>query len=453
MDSYKDQVAALETKNQELIREKNRLDYDVKHLAAKVDGLETERMGYTEHIQSLEERQKRHKVEEQGHELDSTLNSPINILFPSPLPGVGLDPFFQPRTSITRDDDDDDDNFGLGNNLEDALNDTNTRTLKLRIGDLERQIKTLQEERSDSTGGHRAIVLEHQLEDANRLKAKFEKNYVDAATERDILEADMKRIGGDISAALQNTNSPIALRARIVDLEKELRERIVEMEGKVQTGIGATTTTDITASSGVPIAPPDISEHASISELREQIRQQNEQIRKLMLEKDHLQTQQIEDKNRLLDMEKNNNQLKSNLVDLKSVGGDEVLRLLREENANLQKQHNEMQIKMQKAKEFIKQQDKLFKETKANQSKDNTYEEAVKSLQAEVESKSKENENLKKQIHEVRLQSRREQQLILSAWNDLGRRLQLQRDNVSSRSPSSWLAQQRQTLGKQMKRG
>lgn len=56
MDSYKDQVAALETKNQELIREKNRLDYDVKHLAAKVEGLETERMGYTDHIQSLEDR-------------------------------------------------------------------------------------------------------------------------------------------------------------------------------------------------------------------------------------------------------------------------------------------------------------------------------------------------------------------------------------------------------------
>lgn len=284
----------------------------------------------------------------------------------------------------------------------------------------------------------------------------------------------MMRIKEGIPAALQSTsNSTMALRAHIIDLEKEtasLRERIDAMESKVQADIGATAATALTtASSSVPNSPSDISEHASISELREQIRQQSEQIKqqseqnrqqseqihKLMLEKDRLQTQQIEDKNRLLETEKINNQLnnqlKSNPVGLKSIGGDEVSRQLREENANLQKQISDMQVKMQKAKEFIKQQDKLFKETKANQPKDNSYEEAVKSLQAQVESKEKEIDNLKKQIREVRIQSRREQQLILAAWLDLGRRLQ--RDSTNLRSlPSSWLAQQRQTLENQLKR-
>jgi len=424
MDSYKDQVAALETNNQDLIRENRRLDYDMKHLAAKVEGLETERMGYTDHIQSLEDRVREMEFGGVG----------------------GLDPFFQPRSSVNNNGGDDDDDDMLGDNLEDAFNEANPTTLKLKINNLERQIKTLQEEKEDSTGGQRAVALQFLLDEANRLKKKVEQDWLMAASERDMLEADMKRIKEGIPAALQDTSKPtMALRAHIIDLEKEtasLRERIVEMENKVQAGIGATAT----AASSVPGASLGRSEHPSLSELREQNRQQAEQIKKLLLEKNHMLTQQIEDKNRV---EKERN-INSQLM----VGNESHIQLkeenakLHEEIARLQEQHKQMHDKMQKAKEFIKQQDKLFKETKANTPKDNGSEEAITSLKAEVKSKEMEIERLMKQIHDIKLRARRELQLMSSAWHDINQQVQRHGNTKQQRAqPTSWLAQQRLTLG------
>jgi protein HOOK3 len=56
MDSYKDQVASLETKNNELLREKNRVEYDLQHLTKKVQSLEEDKAHDTDQIQLLEDR-------------------------------------------------------------------------------------------------------------------------------------------------------------------------------------------------------------------------------------------------------------------------------------------------------------------------------------------------------------------------------------------------------------
>ncbi|KAG1099885.1 hypothetical protein G6F42_017757 [Rhizopus arrhizus] len=61
--------------------------------------------------------------------------------------------------------------------------------------------------------------------------------------------------------------------------------------------------------------------------------------------------------------------------------------------------------------------------------------------------KEEEQDLLKKQIHDVRQQSKIEQQLIISAWYDLVRRSDRDASSLGFRStPSSWLGRQRKAL-------
>jgi hypothetical protein len=56
MDSYKDQVATLETKNNELTRAKNKMEYDMQHMTKRLQSLEEDKANDTEQIQLLEDR-------------------------------------------------------------------------------------------------------------------------------------------------------------------------------------------------------------------------------------------------------------------------------------------------------------------------------------------------------------------------------------------------------------
>lgn len=79
------------------------------------------------------------------------------------------------------------------------------------------------------------------------------------------------------------------------------------------------------------------------------------------------------------------------------------------------------------------------------------FDEAIASLKAEAALRDEEYEKIKKQLHETRLQSRREQQLMISAWYDLSRKSN--KEIVSAKSsPSSWLGGQRHILDNQLKR-
>lgn len=124
---------------------------------------------------------------------------------------------------------------------------------------------------------------------------------------------------------------------------------------------------------------------------------------------------------------------------------------LQQQVIHLQEQNREYFNKMKKAKEFIKQQDKMLKETKLGENTGN-YDEAVASLKSELLMKDEENEKLKKQIHEIRLQARREQQVIISAWYDVARKTHKELSHSKVAYPNSWLGQQRRTLDNQLKR-
>jgi protein HOOK3 len=55
MDSYKDQVATLETKNQALVVEKNKLEYEIGQYTKKMEVMEADRARDSDRIQSLED--------------------------------------------------------------------------------------------------------------------------------------------------------------------------------------------------------------------------------------------------------------------------------------------------------------------------------------------------------------------------------------------------------------
>lgn len=60
---------------------------------------------------------------------------------------------------------------------------------------------------------------------------------------------------------------------------------------------------------------------------------------------------------------------------------------------------------------------------------------------------------LQRQIQDVRLQSRREQQLIISSWYELARQEKRDSSSLSGRpTSSSWLGRQRKILENQLKK-
>jgi hypothetical protein len=96
------------------------------------------------------------------------------------------------------------------------------------------------EEDSTSGGGQKVVVLQHLLEDANRMKSQFEKDYLEASQERDILNSDMARIREGIpDALLDQSQNTMSLRLHIIDMEKEsksLRDRNAKLEARIAQG-------------------------------------------------------------------------------------------------------------------------------------------------------------------------------------------------------------------------
>ncbi|KAF7728001.1 hypothetical protein EC973_006766 [Apophysomyces ossiformis] len=428
MDSYKEQVAVLETKNNELIREKNKMEYEISQLTKRIETLDAEKSRDSDRILSLEER-----------------------LQEAQLGANSVQQIFSTSGRAAGDDDDmdlDDDN--LGGSLEDSLKESNVTELKLANRRLERQLKTLQEENA-SGRSEKVVVLQHLLDDSNRLKNQFEKNYLEVSQERDILQSNMARIREGIpDALLDRSEQTMSLRLHIIDLEKEsksLRGEIEELKEKIGSGVlGGADMDDFR------LQYREMQEKTR--HMEEQAKQQLKDINDLLREKDMLQSQTIEQKDLLLAKERQNSDMKASLAAFEAKDDEP----LKQQNAHLQQQliasqeqYRELVLKHRKAKEFIKQQDKMLKETKIGEG--GNYDEAVASLKTELMLRDEEVEKLKKQLHETRLQTRREQQLIISAWYEVTRRTH--KELVNSRvypNPNSWLGQQRRTLDNQLKR-
>ncbi|CAO3623301.1 unnamed protein product [Cunninghamella blakesleeana] len=429
MDSYKDQVATLETKNNELLREKNRMEYDIQQMTQKIELLEADKARDSDRILALEE-----------HIQDVQL-------------GVN-------KSSVSREiEGDDDGDIDMDLNMddlnEDSFKEPNVTELKKSNRRLERQLRTLQEESYSPDKNQKALVLQHLLDDANRLKSQFEKNYLDVSQERDILQSDMAHIREGIPDALVKENKDtMALKLHIVDLKKEskqLRESIAKLEQKVSDGhFDGLSNSNIDklddANLGTFKAQYKDMEKKS-STLEEQNNLQLQNINKLLLEKEMLLSQAIDQKDTLLEKERLISEMKATLATFEAKDDEPIKQqnaLLQQQTMEQQGQIHDLQLKLKRAKNLVMQQDKLVRESSKQQPVDGNgnYDEAVVSLRQQVSMRDEEVERLKKQLYEVRLQARREQQLMMSAWYDIARHTR--RELVSPKAyPTSWLAQQR----------
>jgi protein HOOK3 len=96
-----------------------------------------------------------------------------------------------PSNTDADDDEDDPKTHGLGGELDDAISGTTMTDLKLQVRKLKRELEAVRKNEADAS---RILVLENLLEDANRMKTRYETDYLAAQREKLVLQRDLEEI-------------------------------------------------------------------------------------------------------------------------------------------------------------------------------------------------------------------------------------------------------------------
>ncbi|KAJ3289904.1 hypothetical protein HK104_007134 [Borealophlyctis nickersoniae] len=413
MDTYKEQIGELESKNSSLQVENSTLQFQLNDARTKIERYESERRVDHETIQTLEDRIK--DMELQG--------------------GGGMD---------------------FSGHIPDELGGVSDGALKAKVAQLERELERLRVNKGDAD---KVVVLENLLEDANRLKAKFEQDYRQSYERTLALENEIQQLRS-VSNVDGSEEIP-SLRAKISEYETQiqaLQRRLGDAESNVSSRGSASPTgaPSEVLSAGIPSDYEKLKKQ--IKQLTEDQRNALAQVNKLMHEKEKKENELIETKELLHQQQRTASDLRSALAAMESQGqsSDETTQKLgsvAQKLAQVTDQNQALHLAVKRAKEHILLQEKQLKERTVALPKDNNYSEAIGSYETMLKERDQELERVKRELADTRIAAKREQRLILSAWNNLG--TDLQRTNVTQRSGGtsmSWLAQQRRQLGSQMKR-
>lgn len=183
MESYKAQIIDLEMKNSSKNQEIESLTFEIEQNRTKLKIALAERTKDAETLELYQERVR---------ELE---------LIPS-TKGAGRSPPYEkqdPGASELNDDnqgenlatDIDDHTQGLGGELDNAIAGTTMTDLKIQVRGLKRELEAVKKNEAD---GSRLLVLENLLEDANRMKARYESDYLAAHREKLVLQRDLEEI-------------------------------------------------------------------------------------------------------------------------------------------------------------------------------------------------------------------------------------------------------------------
>jgi protein HOOK3 len=164
MDTYKAQIADLENKNRvhskELQETRYKLDESRRRLQAETDEVERGRDSITlleERIQELEvSGRKRLSLSEKKGAFTNGKNGALN-----------------PEDEM--DDQDAADLSGIANEMDDAVRGTTTTQLKLEIRRLRRELQAAQSNKADAS---KIDVLQHLLDESQKMKARYEQDYL-----------------------------------------------------------------------------------------------------------------------------------------------------------------------------------------------------------------------------------------------------------------------------------
>ncbi|KAF9213864.1 hypothetical protein BGZ59_004732 [Podila verticillata] len=419
MEAYKEQMQVLEARNNALAKDKLQQEHELRQQAVQLHQLEAGRARDMEQIQMLEETVK---------ELEFS--------------GGGGQPLSQ---------DLDTDMTGSPHPNSNTMYIT---SLKLRISQLEREIETLKDERQE-TGGSKATVLQHLLDDANRSKSQFEKEYLQEHKAKMMAEGELDRIRagkGDESEVA------FALRTMLNTSEKELSEaknalaekEIVFEQTKKELSVAQSDLHMVGDDKLAALADWKVNnnkefnllqlEHEEqqrqLTKLEQENKQYITQLNRVLTEKDGLSKLSMEQKDTMLQQERA--KTVQMLAHMSREQLEDANRQLEEQLALVLAQNDQYSVKLKRAKDFIVQQDTIIKESPGPQ--------------GELISRDEEVESLKREMRMVQEQGRREQRMIASAWHDnLKRGL---REAILSQhqrlAPTSWLGVQRRVFASQL---
>lgn len=191
MESYKAQILDLETKGAAKSQELETLGFELQEVKGRLKVATGERTKDAEALELYQER-----VREL--ELTTTARSRVIERAEIKSPGIG-GPNETVALASELAQEDSDSMHGLGSELDDAITGTTMTDLKLQIRKLQRELEGVKKNEADAS---RILVLENLLEDANRMKSRYEQDYLAAHREKLVLSRDLEEIrsggkGGD----------------------------------------------------------------------------------------------------------------------------------------------------------------------------------------------------------------------------------------------------------------
>ncbi|KAF8803622.1 HOOK-domain-containing protein [Phlegmacium glaucopus] len=442
MESYKTQIIDLETKNSSKNQEIESLNFEMEQNRTKLKIALAERTKDAETLELYQERVRELEL------ISSTRSAGLGGQFPrhekqdSGALSSELNDDNRGTNSPTDIDGADHHAQGLGGELDDAIAGTTMTDLKIQVRRLERELEAVRKNEADAS---RLLVLENLLDDANRMKARYESDYLAAHREKLVLQRDLEEIRSGKSLG-DGAEAAIALRQRLnetVEQFETLRKEHTELEVKFDSlnrelTIAKSDLTlvnkdqlDILASLRDSVNEDKIGLETDLERLRKQNkelseknRMQLEQVNALLLEKVTLQSEGIGHREKMLQRERDFSDLRASIAG-KDLPEDIKQRLLsmHEENLNLKESHKTLIDKLNKAKQFIKSQDKLFKEQHATNVatvSQGNFEEAEASFRSQIKILEEERDRLKQEIRDLKERYRREQELMLSTIHSIG---------------------------------
>ncbi|KAI0807300.1 HOOK-domain-containing protein [Fomes fomentarius] len=496
MESYKSQIAELETKSSMRSKEIDALKFELEQTKTKLKVTQEERAKDSETLELYQER---------VHELELTSQRPVAASRARPQADGestgNMTEFTEAELLGTgASTDEDGDVAGLGEELDTAITGTTMTDLKLQVRKLQRELEAVRKNEADAS---RVLVLENLLEDANRMKARYEADYLAAHREKLMLQNNLEEIRSGKSMG-DGAEAAIALRQRLnetVDELDALRKAHAELEVQFEAMSKELTIAksdltlvnrdqlDILKTLRESVNEDKAELEAEVDRLQQQTKElsdknkmQLEQINGLLFEKVNLQSEGIDQRDRMLQRERAIGDLRASLSG-KDVPEDIKQRMLslHEENVALKEQYKTAQEKLVKAKAFIKQQDKLFKEEHAKsvggvpsgafEEAENSYRSQIKILEEDIARQKVwllcirihssgfadgGTTALQRLLSDANKRYQRETALMLSAIHNFG--MQTARDQLgyakqqSRPEPTSWLKQQRQNLGPMLRR-
>ncbi|KAG8811256.1 hypothetical protein FRC17_002555 [Serendipita sp. 399] len=478
MESYKTQLTELESKNSARAKEMETLKWELDQTKGKLKlALEQQ----TKDAETIELFQDRVKELELGA-------TPNRATFKG---GARDSIVLGPGTPL------DDELRGLGGELDDALSGTTTTDLKLRIRKLEKELEDIKGSKGKEEES-KILVLESLLEDAKKMKTRYEADYLKEHREKLTLAAEMEEIragkadGGEVAIALRKRlnetveeldalkkeHTEMQVNYERIDKELTIAKSDLNLVNKDQVEILHSLRETLNQDKE-GLEKEITSLRNQVSDLSERNKMHLEQVNSLLLDKVSMQTEGLGQRERMLEREREMGDLRMVLAG-KDIPEDVKAKLmaLHDEKEMVKDQLKTANEKLVKARQvayfsevfilgsnisslqFIKSQDKLFREEHAkalNNLAGGQFDEAEESFRSQIKMLEEEIKRLKRSMSEAEQRYRREQELMLGHIHAQGmimtrQHLAAQQKSSGTGGPSSWLGQQRRNLGQSLKR-